>query len=215
MPYIVLVPFMDEEWNPADFVLDIDELELREARGDTAEDEIEERVGSIGELGIDGCFEDIESLALKAAVVESRQDVQVHRHVQVLRGLPERIVIVARKWQMLRRYLPDQTPNQPCLLAPFQLLDGVFDIIQRDHRNPDQPSRRHFAVLDQPVISDMKTGFLHFGIFQGKKTKPKGGIEHLGRYAIDLHLTQTRLGIPATGLFTGGISRRELGEFLF
>src|SRR5712692_4581177 len=203
MPYIVLIPFMDEEWNPADFVLDVDELELREARGDAAENEIEERVGSIGELGIDRRFEDVESLALKAAVIKSRQDVQVHRHVQVLRGFPERIVIVARKWQMLRRYLPDQTPNQSCLLAPLQLLDGGFDIIQRDHRNPDQPPRRHFAVLDQPVVGDLKTGFLYIGIFQGKKTKPKSGIEHLGRYAIDLHLAQARLGVPATGLFTG------------
>src|SRR5712692_513664 len=65
---VIFIPLVNVKRNPADFVLDVDELELREARGDIAEDEIEERVGSIGELGIDRRLEDIESLALKAAV---------------------------------------------------------------------------------------------------------------------------------------------------
>src|SRR5882724_10986491 len=74
MAYIIFVPFMHEERNPADFVLNVYELEFRESRHNAAENEIEECVSSIGKLGVDGGFKDVEALALKATVVEPRQN---------------------------------------------------------------------------------------------------------------------------------------------
>ena len=38
---------------------------------------------------------------------------------------------------------------------------------------PTKPARRDFAVLDHPVVGDLKAGLLHFGIFQGKQTQAR------------------------------------------
>src|SRR5919108_4916948 len=96
---------------------------------------------------------------------------QVRGHVERLGRLPEGIVIVAGKWQVLGWNLPDQRADQAGFLTTFELFDGVLDVIKRNHRNADQTTWRGFTVIDQPVVGDLKTGFLHFGIFERKETK--------------------------------------------
>src|SRR3954451_24004919 len=71
MPGVILIPFVNKKWNPADLVFDIDELELRIARRNAAKDQIEESICSVVELGINGCLVDVEPLAFESTVVKT------------------------------------------------------------------------------------------------------------------------------------------------
>src|ERR1051325_7148863 len=114
---------------------------------------------------------------------------------------------------MLGRHLPDQAADQACFLAAFEFLDRVLDVVKRNHWNADEAPWRDFAVVDQPVIGDLKAGLLNVGVFQRKQPETKRRIEDLRGNAIDFHFAEARFRIPAAGLFTGRISRREFGIF--
>src|SRR5580765_5406628 len=139
----------------------------------------------------------------------------IDRHVELRRCFPEWVVIVAGKRQMLGWYLPNHAADHALLLATLELFDGVRDVIHRDHRDTEQPPGRGLAVIDHPIVSDLKTGFLQSGVFQRIKPQSVRRIQNFGADAVDGHLIQARLWIVSAWFFTGRVSRRKLWKFGF
>src|ERR1041385_1129444 len=138
---------------------------------------------------------------------------QIDRHVERFGGLPERIVVIARERNILRRHLPDEAADEARLLAALQFLDRVLEIIKRDRGNAEEAPGRDFAVVDQPVVGELEAGFLYFRVFEREEPEPERRIQNFRRDAVDGHLVEARLRVPAAGLLTRRIARRELGIF--
>src|SRR6266571_1703215 len=207
----VLVPFMNVERHPSNLVLDIDKFEAGESLHDPAEYQIEQRVGRVVQLRINGSAIGVESFPFIPAVIESGEYVQVDWHVQILRGFPEGIVMVADKGKMRRRNLPDQAAYETFFLAALELLDRVFDVVERNYRNSDQAIRVHLTVGDQPVVGDLKTSLLQLGILKREQTKSQRRVKHFSRDAVHFHLFNARSRIPAARFFSQSFSRRIFG----
>src|SRR5215831_4640869 len=104
MPFEVVVPLFQDKRNPAKLVLDENDPELGETLEHTRIDQF--HVNAVGLLSKAGCGIS-EAKGTGSAVAVAAQDVQVDRHVEILRSGPELVVVRRRKRQLGRRYLPD------------------------------------------------------------------------------------------------------------
>ncbi len=74
---------------------------------------------------------------------------------------------------------------------------AFLSIVEGDHRDADQPARRHFAVIDQPIVGDLKAGLLHVRHLPKQTSrKPESRVKHLGADPVDFHLVQAVLWDP-------------------
>src|SRR5262245_10348369 len=114
MPFEVVVPLSQDKRNPAKLVLDENDLELGETLEHTRIDQFVEAVDRLEQFHVNavGLLSKAgrgisEAKGTGSAVAVAAQDVQVDRHVEILRGGPELVVVRRRKRQLGRRDLPD------------------------------------------------------------------------------------------------------------
>src|SRR5262245_57944395 len=110
-------------------------------------------------------------------------------------------------------HLPDQAAHQSRFFAALKLFDGILEVIKRNHWDPNQPAWRGLAVVDQPIVGDLKAGLLYVGIFEGEQSQPERRIKNLGAYSVHLHFPNSRLRVPTSRLLARRVTRRKLGEF--
>src|SRR5262249_19783126 len=57
--------------------------------------------------------------------------------------------------------------------------------------------------LCEPIVIDLETSFLKFGVGEPEQIEPDTGVEHIGDDAIDCHVLQAFAGVPTAwpGLF--------------
>src|ERR671930_303018 len=100
MAFEVVVPLLQNKRNPAKLIFDEDDLQLGKTLEHAGIDQFVEavdrleqfHVNAIGLLGEAGCgISEAEGAA--AAVDVPAQDVQVDRHVEILRGGPELVIM--------------------------------------------------------------------------------------------------------------------------
>ncbi len=100
VPFEIVVPLLQDKRNPAELVLDQDDLELGETLEDARIDQVIEAVDRLEQFHVDavglrghaaGGVSEAEGPP--SAVAVAAQDVQVDRHAEILRGLPELIVM--------------------------------------------------------------------------------------------------------------------------
>src|SRR5262245_39532935 len=100
MSFEVVVPLLQDKWNPAKLVLDQDDLELRETLEHTGIDQFVETVDRLEQFHVNAvcllseagcCISEAEGTA--SAVAVPAQDVQVDRQAEILRGGPELVIM--------------------------------------------------------------------------------------------------------------------------
>ena len=125
------------------------------------------------------------------------QNVQVDRHGHFLSRGPEFVIVAGVEGQVRMGCLPDDGALQPRFLASFQFFYRLVNVVHGDGTDADQALRSHLAVLDQPVVVAVKTGFLQLRIIKPEKAQQMRRVKHLCTDAIGLHLLEPVMGILA------------------
>src|SRR5690242_3292586 len=91
---VIVIPLLNDPWNPADFIFDSYNFQLRVAFQDSVENQLEESVGDIEQLEIDATAVALDAFSVLILVVAvSGQYVQADGCVEILRRRPELIVV--------------------------------------------------------------------------------------------------------------------------
>src|SRR5918994_895610 len=96
----VVIPLLQDKWNPAKLILDQDNLELGETFEYAGIDQVIEAIDRLKQFHVDavvlrghaGCGI-AEAEGTVSAITVAAQDVQVDRHLEILRGSPELVVM--------------------------------------------------------------------------------------------------------------------------
>src|SRR5262245_28936435 len=105
---VIVVPLLNDPGQPAAFVLDRHDFELRISLEDAVKAQLEEAIGDVHEFKINTAavtFDAFSFLILVVAV--AGQNVQAHGRIQILRRGPELIIVAGMEWQIRMRGLPD------------------------------------------------------------------------------------------------------------
>ena len=153
---------------------------------DAVEDEIEDRVDDLLELQVDAAAVRLDAGALVTehrllVIAVAGEDVQMHRHLEILGRRPELLVVVGPERQVRVRRLPDERALEPRLGAALQFLDRLVDVVHGDGRHPHQPVGRHRAIVHHPVVVGAKRHLLKLGVVHGEMRQQIGREEDLPR----------------------------------
>ena len=165
---VVVVPLLQVEGDPANLVLHDHDLQPREAVQHTVKDQIEERVGGLGRLQVHAA-----AVVLRAsprlellAVVVAGQDMKADRHLQVLCGGPQFVVMIRAQRQIRMWRLPDQRTSHAHLPRALELRHRMVDVVGGDAGETDEPVRGDRAVLDEPVVVGAEARLLQRRVVQ-------------------------------------------------
>src|SRR6266498_3943930 len=92
------------------------------------------------------------------------------------------------KRQIRVRRLPDDRTLYAGLGAALEFLYGFIDIVDGDRDDPNQALRRHFTVIDQPVVVSTETDRLEFAVVHSEVRQQIGRKEHFGAEPVGFHL---------------------------
>src|SRR5262245_5587669 len=214
-----LIELLEEERNPADFVLCGNELEMREPLEHAGEDQHDQ--GPLNLVTEHGRAQiAVQRLLDRQAAfgAHAGDAVQAQRHLELLRRRPERIIVGGAVRPRRGRRSPDGGALEPARGAPGKLLHAVVDVVEGDQGEPGESFRRVGAVLGQPVVVDTKAGALQRRVGEPELAKPKRGVDDVRLDAVEIHVLHTLGGVPAarSGVLIGRSLKeaRELLRFL-
>src|SRR6266545_4711212 len=104
------------------------------------------------------------------------------------------------KRQIRVRRLPDDRTLYTGLGAAFEFLYRFIDIVDGDRGDPDQALRRHFTIIDQPVVVSTETDGLEFAVVHSEVGQQIGREQHLGAEPIGFHLLDSMGWIRSPGM---------------
>ena len=122
---------------------------------------------------------------------------QADRHVQLLGGRPEGIVLGAAIRLFARRRTPDHDAPHTVPGPPLQLLDAGLNVFERNQRDPEQAFRVIAAKFAQPVVIGPKTRLLELGVVQTEQRHAERGVQDLGLNPINLLVLDPLGRVPA------------------
>src|SRR5262249_52727437 len=112
-----------------------------------------------GHLAAEGIDLDLAgtNLALAFPVPLTRADVEVYRHVEILRRLPQWIPVGMADGRLPERlgHVAEHHALVPELYRSMNLLDGRVDVPERQQRQRDEPALARPAPLDEEVVVDL------------------------------------------------------------
>ena len=121
------------------------------------------------------------------AVTVAAQDVEADGHLQILGCGPEGVIVVRSEWKLGRRHLPDNCARKSRFTAAVQLLHRPFNVVHREHRQPDETVGRRLAVFYEPVVVDAGAGCFKFGIVEAERLQAMRGVENFRADAVGGH----------------------------
>src|SRR4029077_18833372 len=101
-PVVIIIPLLEHERHPSDFILDANEPELGISVQDSIENQFKKRIDDFLELEIHAASIGLNTRSLIPedgflVVAMSGEDMQIDRHVEILGSRPELIVMLRMK----------------------------------------------------------------------------------------------------------------------
>src|SRR5713226_1905845 len=199
---VIVIPLLQHEGQPADFVFHGDEFQAGVAVQYAVEDHFKKRVGYVPELQVNAAAVTFDALSavLVHLVAMAGQDVQVNRHIELLRRGPELIVVFRVKGQARMRHLPNDGASEAGFFAAFQLFYRCIDVVHGDGGDADQAFGSRLTIVDQPVVVGGKASGLQFRIIKMEKVQEIRRVQHFRTEAIGLHLCDSAGGMCPAGM---------------
>ena len=146
-------------------------------------------------------------------------DVQRERHVDVLRGRPEAVVVARTERCPRRRRHGDQRAGEPEVAAADQLAGGVVDVVDVDHRDALEAAVVLAAELGEPVVVGLHRRAHDFGVGHRVQHEALARIDHRTPHAVGLALVDVtdagrtprgapRRSWPRCASLSGSLSKR-------
>src|SRR5438034_2103969 len=138
---IIVIPLLNHEWQPAAFILNGHNFQLRVSFQHAVKDQFKKSAGYVVQFQVHTAAVTLDSFSLLILIVAvARQNVQAYGRIQVRRRCPEFIIVarIKRKIRMWR--LPDNGAFKSGLVAALQLLNADIYVIDRDGWNTDHPT---------------------------------------------------------------------------
>jgi len=125
---------------------------------------------------------------------------QAERHLQLLGGRPEGIVIFGIKREILGRRGPNQRARQTLLGRIGQIPSGLLRIVERDQRQALEPLGGVRAKFRKPIVVDLKASSLKSRVADPKHAKAQGGVEHVAGDAVQVHVFHSLRRVPTAAM---------------
>src|SRR5205814_5165339 len=132
------------------------------------------------------------------------------RHLEILRGGPERIVVWMRIGPIGGRFSPDHRSRHATTLDALQFGNRGGDILKRNQAERDQALEIILAILCGPVIEDAETRRTELSIPEPEERHPHRSVNDFRRYIVAVLIFNPFSGI-VDGL--GRFSKAALHEF--
>src|SRR5216684_4993636 len=104
--------------------------------------------------------------AVDAGAAAAGQDMQGNRHIEILRGGPERIVVAMAIRLVVRRRTPNEYSANTYFTAALDLCHRGRDVAEFDGAETDEPLRIVAGILCRPVVEPAKACGAKLGIVE-------------------------------------------------
>ena len=156
-------------------------------------------------------------LVLLGGLGPPRQGMQRERHLELLRGGPEGVIVMMRVGSILGRRGPDEGAFEPHLGAALEFAARAVNVEQRNHREAGEPARRVTTELSAPVVVNAEAVFLECGVFNPEQYKaPHRGVKHGRVHPVEFPMSLRRAAgsHPPAGALSSPASRNFLSNVL-
>src|SRR5690348_5820055 len=104
--------------------------------------------------------------AVDAGAAAASQDMQRNRHIESLRGGPERIVVAMAIRLVVRRRTPNEYSANTYFTAALEFRYGSRDVAEFDGAETDEPFRTITGVFCRPVVEPAKACGAKLGVVE-------------------------------------------------
>src|SRR4029453_4614069 len=214
---VIVIPLLQHERHPTDLVFNADESKFGISLHDSKEDQFKKRIDDFLELQIHAAPIGLDARSLIPehsflVVAMSGEDMQIHRHVEILGSRPELIVMFRMKRQVRMRRLPDDRSLKAGLRATLQLLYRPVDVINRDRSDTNQTIGSNVTIIKQPIVVRSETGLLKLCVVHGEGGQQIGWVKHPSAWPVGLHLLDPTIWVRPSGMGLEAFPDFELGK---
>ena len=129
---------------------------------------------------------------------KSRVYMQTNRHLKILGGGPNSLIMWEIKRQLIRGSQPNCRADQAVLSASRHLRDRKINVPQRNASDPPEPIWEHTGNTDQPIVIDCSDRWRDFTILFTEDQIAEAGIKDFASYVIHRQVSQALGRVPAT-----------------